>query len=438
MRLNRTAVLAVAVAAALCAAAAHAAYGPIPFQPDATFGSGGLSRALLPAEVSPRRMFVAADGAIYTLSADAAPGESTYYITRRDALGALDAGFGDAGIAVHSDAAVAGEQRYIGLCTDPSSDALYLVGATEGEMAFIVRRFLADGAPDAGWGTAGLLAVPMAGGPRPYAQGCAVQPDGKLVVAGSWSALDADALGLTNRAFVARLTAAGALDPGFADAGVYGVEPLIDEAVQYHHALTHVALGGDGAIYLAGLSTDPRGPLRDLLIAKLTAGGEPALPYGTAGALRRILGSVDAQVVGTRANGAGRLVVAVLRSVFDENDGPNVVVTGVNAAGDVDVNYGCAGTKAGPLQLDAVAPLAGAFDNTGAALFAGREAAAGEYESVVRTSGLPELGSAPSNGEEIAHGCPPTDVLPHKMGRGSGLLLAVFALGALARRLRRV
>jgi uncharacterized delta-60 repeat protein len=418
VRLDQKVSLAVVVA--LFAPSAHAEYGPVPFNPDAAFGSGGVSRAVLPPEVSPRRMFVAEDGAMYTLSAAAAPGELTYYVTRRDALGALDAGFGDAGVMVHSDATVAGEQLYVGLCTDPSSGAVFLVGATEGEFAFIVRRFLADGAPDTGWGTDGLLTVPMAGEPAPYAQGCAVQADGKLVVVGSWSALDADALGLVNRAFVARLTTAGALDPGFADAGVKSVRPLLNEAVQYHHALTHVDITGDGSIYLAGLSTDPRGPARDLLMAKLTAAGDPALPYGNAGTLRKILGSEDAQVLSARAGG-----------------GPGVLAVGVNLGGNVDTSYGCAGLKAGPVQLEALAPLAGAFDNTGAALFAGRETAAGEYESVVRTTGLPELGATPSNGEEVAHGCPPTDVLPHKMGASNGLLLAAFALGALLRRLRR-
>lgn len=434
MRLNWATGFAAVVA--LSVPTAQAEYGPVPFNPDAAFGSGGVSRAVLPPEVSPRRMYVAEDGAMYTLSATGAPGEATYYVTRRDALGALDAGFGDAGIVIHSDASVAGEQLYVGLCTDASSDAVFLVGATEGEFAFIVRRFLADGAPDTGWGTDGLLTVPMAGEPAPYAQGCAVQPDGKLVVVGSWSVIDADAQGLTNRAFVARLTTAGALDPGFGDAGVHAVVPFINEAVQYHHALTHVKIVGDG-IYLAGLTTDPRGPHRDLLMAKLTAAGAPALPYGNAGTLRKILGSTDAQVVGTRGSLSGRLIVAVLRSSLDVNGGPEVLAVGVNAGGNVDVSYGCAGFKAGPVQLTALSPLAGAFDNTGAALFAGREFAAGEYESVVRTSGLPELGTGPSNGEEIAHGCPPTDVLPHKMGSGSGLLLAVFTLGALLRRLRR-
>lgn len=435
MRLNWAAGL--AAAAALLAPAAQAEYGPVPFDPDAAFGSGGISRAALPPEVVPRRMFVAADGALYSLSATTAPGEATYYLTRRDALGALDAGFGDAGIVTHSDAGLAGEQLYLGLCTDPSSGAIFLVGATEGELAFIVRRFLADGSPDTGWGTDGLLTVPMAAEPAPYAHGCAVQADGKLVVAGSWSALNADALGLINRAFVARLTTAGALDPGFAAAGVKSIRPLLNEAVQYHHALTHVAITGDGSIYLAGLATDPRGPLRDLLMAKLNAGGEPALPYGNGGTLRKILGSNDAQVVGARASSSGRLVVAVLRTILDETGGPGVLAVGVNLSGNVDTGYGCAGIKAGPVQLDALAPLAGAFDNTGAALFVGRETGAAEYESVVRTSGLPELGAAPSNGEEVAHGCPPTDVLPHKMGASNGLLLMAFALGALARGLRR-
>lgn len=418
---------------------AHALYGPIPFDPDPAFGSGGVSRAALPPEFSPRRVYVADDGSIYTLTVGLSAGEPTHYVTRRDAAGAVDGDFGDAGTVTQSDAALPGEQLYLGLCTDPASGAIYLVGATDGEISFIVRRFLADGTPDDGWGAEGLLTVPMPAAPEPYAQGCAVQADGKLVVVGSWSALDATARGLTNRSFVARLTATGELDGGFADAGVHGVEPFVFEAVQFHYAMTHVEVDGLGDIFVAGHATDPRFSSRDLIAVKLTPAGATANPYGIGGFVRVNLAPSDEQVTGLRVNSGGRLVAGLLHTAVNGSGNSQVTTVRLTLRGDVDVTYGCAGLKSGPVASDALVPVAGAFDGSGAALFLGVESADDDYESVVRTSGLPELATGGSSGEEIAHGCPSNEVLTGNIG-GSSMpagLLALFGFIAAFRRLSR-
>jgi uncharacterized delta-60 repeat protein len=425
---------AVLAGVALAAASAHAAYGPIPFDLDTGFGSSGISRAGLPVEFTPRRLYVAPNGSIYSLTVGAAAGELQHYVSKRGATGTLDLDFGVGGTVTHTDAAM-GDQTYLGLCVDPANGALYLTGATEGEDAFIVRRFLADGSPDDGWGAAGLLSVPLAGGPAPYAQGCAVQGDGKLIVVGSWSALNADDLGVVNRAFIARLTTTGALDDGFGDAGVHAIAPDFHELVQLHYALTQVEVDSQGAVYVGGHTTDPRNLGRDVFFAKVTASGQAVRPYGERGAEQVQGPAYNDQVAGIRVNPGGTLVAAVLHGTLGAA-GFSMTTLRLTAQGVLDITYGCVGKKAGPVELMSVAPSAAAIDGAGAALFLGREPDAEVFESVVRNTGLPELAIGGSSGEEIAHGCLPYQG-PHEGGSTLPATLVVLGLLAALRGLRR-
>lgn len=430
---------AVLAAMAALASPAQAAYGPIPLQRDTSFGSDSVSRAELPPEFVPQRLHVASGGAIYSLAAEqAGAGEPTHYLTRRDGQGALDPGFGVGGTLVHDESAVAGTQLYRGVCDDAASGAVYLTGATEGEEGIIVRRLLADGTSDDAWGSAGLLSVPMAGAPQPYALGCLVQPDGKLVLVGSWSTADADQQGVVNRAFVARLTTAGGLDADFGDAGVFAFAPPVFGGEQRHYALTHLDRDASGTLYVAGHSTDSRGE-RELILGRVSAAGAFALPYGSAGSLNLPLGPLDEQVARLRLNAGGRVVVGLLHSPANGSAGYAVTAVRFTGRGDVDVTYGCAGFKSGPISFGALQPFAAAFDGLGRALFLGHETGAAAFESVVRTTGLPELGIGGSSGEEIAHGCPSNDGLMRNLGGGSppAGLLVLFGLVAALRGLRR-
>jgi hypothetical protein len=151
------------------------------------------------------------------------------------------------------------------------------------------------------------------------------------------------------------------------------------------------------------------------------------------------LGPSDERVAGVRVNSGGRLVVALLHSPSDGSAGSAVTALRFTGRGDVDVTYGCAGVKSGPLRIGSLVPQAGAFNAEGSALFVARESGSSDYESVVRTSGLPELGAGGASGEEIAHGCPSNEVLTHNLGGGRMPLglLALCAVAALRRGLRR-
>lgn len=424
------------VLAALLSGAASAAFGPIPLNPDESFGGGGFSRAQLPTAFRPAVVLASGD-AIYTLTTEDGGGsEATAYLSRRFAeSGALDPGFGTGGTLAHVDVA-AGDQAWAGLCLDGATGAIYLTGATVADNAFIVRRFLSDGTPDDTWGTQGLASVTVAGGPAPIALGCRVQPDGKLLVVGSKSSAEAANFSAVNYALVARLTTGGAPDGTFGDAGVVLFAPYVFEAVQFSFELTRAVLDGAGTIYVAGHGIDPRFQSTDLLVAKLTPTGGMGDQYGTGGMNLVRFGPEDERVATARLNSGSQLVVGMVRGSRTGMPEFGVIALRMTIRGDVDVTYGCAGIKAGPAEFPPFLALAGAFDDLGRSVFLGRETiGADEFESVLRTSGLPELALGGSNGTEIAHGCPPADKLPNLGGSLSAPLLLVLAgAGALRRR----
>jgi uncharacterized delta-60 repeat protein len=165
--------------------------------------------------------------------ADAAPGD-------------LDASFDGDGVAqlefgVETSALAAARQPdgklvLAGRGADPRDD-------------FFIARLLPDGQPDLAFGTEGVRLVDFGPGRSDMAEGVALAPDGKIVVAGTTLAD-----GATQRDIaVARLTPDGELDPAF---GVEGKRRL--------------SLGGDEAAH--GLVIAPSG--RPLLVGEQTIAGE--------------------------------------------------------------------------------------------------------------------------------------------------------------------
>ena len=142
----------------------------------------------------------------------------TYFLSvaRVLANGTLDRSFGSNGkasVRVTDD----GNFPPAGLVVQPGGRIL-VVGTSEDfatdERPVVLARFLDSGQPDVAFGTNGYLRLPFSA----EVVGVAQQPDGKLIVAGQYPF--APALG-TPRTIVARLLPGGQLDPGFADGGLY-------------------------------------------------------------------------------------------------------------------------------------------------------------------------------------------------------------------------
>jgi uncharacterized delta-60 repeat protein len=187
---------------------------------DGSFGVGGIAAADFSGRVdAASATAVQADGKIVVAGSTVAFSSSDFALARYGPRGVLDPSFG-AGGKVTTDFGARSSATSIALQPDGKIVAAGKV-ARPGTSAtsFALARYGADGTLDATFGTGGKISAPFttpAGGGSAAIEAIALQPDGKIVVAGSvlWD----PATGLTVHA-LARYLADGSLDPSFGSGG---------------------------------------------------------------------------------------------------------------------------------------------------------------------------------------------------------------------------
>lgn len=247
-RTRRTGSALVLAAAAVVAFAVPSA--ALPGQLDPSFGAGGIVVTEFPSSYSgARAVAVQADGRVVAAGFAHTNDSilSDFALTRYGVDGTLDTTFGTGGL-VRSDfggrfdeaLAVAVQPDGKIVAAGSSSDA------TGADMA--VARYHPDGTPDASFDGDGMALVEFDG--ESIARAAAVQPNGRLVLAGS--AIQPFGGGCCAADFaLARLTATGALDSSFGGDGrvVTDFLPGADNGQDAAHA---VLVRADGRILAAG------------------------------------------------------------------------------------------------------------------------------------------------------------------------------------------
>ncbi|MBL8244140.1 MAG: hypothetical protein JNL89_08120 [Rhodanobacteraceae bacterium] len=218
----------------------------------------------------------------------------------QDADGEIDTGFGLNGrvlLDVHQRtlqahaAAIEPDGRLVLAGTMQIAE----LGSTQGMLA----RLQPDGAPDPGFrGMTGYAYQPLASGQRSNARLVRRQTDGKLLVAAVAEVAGEPFL----RTFVARYTAAGALDLSYG--GGDGSVELPLPPVPGSNPLAAIALQPDGKLLVA-MSIDET----DLVVHRLTSAGALDPGYGVGGTARIDLGGTDA-LYDLAIDGAGRALLA--------------------------------------------------------------------------------------------------------------------------------
>src|SRR5690606_33469170 len=158
-------------------------------------------------------------------------------------------------------------------------------------------RLRADGSPDPTCGDGGVVRIPV--GVRARAQALALQPNGRIVVAG-FGVLFPGGM----EQFVAlRLLENGTLDPSFGAGGLAATAFGTRDA----RALA-VSLDDQGRVVLAGWARNSAN--RDVALVRYDASGAPDPTFGEGGQLRFGVGSGNDEATAVAHDDDGRIVFA--------------------------------------------------------------------------------------------------------------------------------
>lgn len=308
--------------------AVHCAAPFTPLGLDTAFGTGGLVSTpvggLGQAEavvIQPTGGIVSAGWRTVTIN-----GATDFALTRHDQDGNLDDTFGDHGI-VTTD--LGGDQdRALGAAV-LGDNGIVAVGRTNAlgilKTAFGVVRYLPDGGTNPDFGTGGIVTTPFAG-KGAGANAVAVQPDGKIVVAGFAFAAN----GIDSDFAVARYNGDGSLDDSFGDHGI----ATADVGGENDDA-TGLALQSDGKIVLAG-DSGPTG--EDVGLARFLPNGTLDPTFGNLGTSDTKLGlGVDVNGVGLQSGGGILIAGSTFSTVSHSRD---FLLAGFRNDGTLNLGFG--------------------------------------------------------------------------------------------------
>ena len=228
---------------------------------DASFGNHGTVTAAAGALLSDMyALKIQADGKIVTAGAGIdSPGNSRFTLLRFNTNGTLDTSFGLSGKVTTSF--VTGNFERATAAGIEADGKIVAAGFTELlspglEADFATARYNTNGSLDLSFGSFGRTTPNLGGGSIDLADAMAIQPDGKIIVAGGAGLGGSPGTifgsGIVN-SFVAlvRLNTDGTLDSSFGEGGT-----VISEVGPFDDFATAIALQSNGKIIVTGGSLD--------------------------------------------------------------------------------------------------------------------------------------------------------------------------------------
>ena len=213
---------------------------------------------------------------------------------------------------------------------------------------FAIARFNADGTLDSSFSGDGRATVSFGGLTVDQATSVAIQPDGKIVVAGT-SVLS----GITSVA-VARLNVDGTLDNSFSGDGILTTAPL---GLSVLNQANDVAIQSDGKIVIGG--TTGSSVTNDFLLIRYNADGSLDTSFsgdGVATTSFGLLGIDSANAIAIQ--GDGKIVAAGVGVNVTDND---FALARFNANGSLDTSFGTGGRVMTNFGLAVVPDVANAI-----------------------------------------------------------------------------
>ncbi len=271
-------------------------------------------------------MAVESDGSIVSVGTTLTGSGSEFTVTKVTDGGQPDSTFGTGGQETIADDPDNGPVNESGTGVAIQPDGKIIVAGYEeglsGLTVFAVLRLLPDGSLDSSFGSDGLVTVPFSA--TAQAEAVALQPDGKILVAGDYSLNQGDMV-------VVRLTTGGSLDPSFGTGG----EQTVSFGASSLDVAQALAIQPDGKIVLAGEHrTDTT--TQAFALARLDTNGSLDTSFGTGGMQAyTALGLGVANAVAVQ--GDGKIVMA-------GQGEEGFVVARVSSTGTLDQSFGQAGS----------------------------------------------------------------------------------------------
>jgi len=266
---------------------------------DASFGTLGIvSITIGSGSATANAMALQADGKIVLAGqTDVGGGSLDFAVARFNSDGSLDTSFDIDGKL--TTPLVASVQDYA-FAVNVQPDGKIVVAGHTNSGRFGLVRYGVDGSLDTGFGSNGIV-VTAVGTNDAYAYAIALQPDGKIVVAGN-ALVNVGARGFA----VVRYNADGSLDNSFGSSG----KVITSLAGLGAEGANSVIVQPDGKIVVAGEYVHTQNPSNDLDIAVLRfdSNGLPDNSFGTNGIVTLDLGFDSGSSLAVQAD--GKILVA--------------------------------------------------------------------------------------------------------------------------------
>lgn len=309
--------------------------GGAPGVVDTSFNGGAQIVGIGDGEAYATAMAVQADGKVVTVGYTSTnAGGTDIAVMRHLRDGTPDAGFGNGGRVVTAIAAGRGSDQAFAVAVQP--DGRILVAGTTAtgstDLDFALLRYRPDGTLDAGFGTGGKV-ITSFGASTDRIHAIAIQDDGRIVVAG-----DSDQ-GTTTTGIdfaLARYRPDGTLDAGFGNGGKVLTAIRAGSARDSAYALLLQPAGGETRIVAVGGEGD-------FVAARYTAAGALDAGFGQGGKLAGVWGNATIGAARAVARDADKLVIAGQI----QND---VALARLNADGSLDAGFGTGGKVLTPLS----------------------------------------------------------------------------------------
>lgn len=255
---------------------------------DASFGTGGRVTTLFPNGSYATALAILPDGGVVAVGAAAGPSVTGEFAVARYGIdGALDLGFDEDGLVTTAIAGGGDEARSVAV----QPDGRIVVAGTDSRQRFAVVRYLANGGLDPSFGNGGIVRTDLTAG-EDIGYDVAIQADGKIVVVGSAE---------TGGQFaIVRYRRGGRLDRTFGRRG----SVLISRGDRARS----VALDPDGRIVVAGYNG------YGMVVVRLLQDGRLDASFGGDGIVDRVVGDIAPLAVAVQSN--GRIVVAGDYDIF--------------------------------------------------------------------------------------------------------------------------